>query len=479
MKENLKVFDLRKLVLFFSLFSIVFLFSGCDWFDNNGEEKSKPKQSVSQEQGKSSVWDSSEFMSFEEAYSQLVGPVWDSFQKSVEKAKQLETTREDFELSASGDVQNFKWNLNLIVSWKFKNSFEDMNEVEWGSDIKLEWNVNFMNPSTQKQQNVWISTDAEVRVVAGKVFALLKELNIDTQDTQIKMLLSMVSGFKWQWIQLANLSEMSNSNMTMNTKEVYDFMDKLTSLLEENPLFEKTGKKQESGKLIYDVKLSQKNIGVLYESIMTHDFMDNVIRNSIKTNWEDISKEEFIKKGSQALKNALENVDCKWSLIVDSQNNISLEIDKIKVVDQPGQIKLTINKQWDDVDWNIVFSDSSSQQKANLSFDNKQDKFNFVLEVFQSNVNKLFELAGDMKINYLDNWMDSNINLQLNWSFGNVNVNMTDKVRGIAGVEVQEPKDYQKIQEIMNWMMWGWARMPGGWQWIPQQIPEQQIQPNK
>ncbi|MBS8122163.1 hypothetical protein, partial [Candidatus Vampirococcus lugosii] len=375
-------------------------------------------------------------VSFEEAYNTIVDDIFYNIDKSISILSSLDYLKEKGSINLTSNNQMYVGDAELSYSMDIENS-GDVMDSESSMELSLAINGDYNDGLTES--NIDALIDLNMITLGETAYLSLDNMEINSDDSQLGMMIdNMISPFKGQWIQIAG-GETLGDVESINISDVYDMFGDIKSLIKEYPILKSV---EELGNSSFSVELDSENIQELSTKILSLEVF--------------VLTENDISDATSSLNDIINDIDFKGTLNVGDGYKLEFDTFKIDEIDiegylgnDSGELKF-LNASLPDESISISYTSEGNKSDINFVYDDGsgEDSFN-----------------GNLKTEYSfgDESIESNFDLDFKFSVlgekGNFSIKFNDLIEGTDSIDVQEPEEFQTIEEIMGGFMGG---IPGG-----------------
>lgn len=319
-----------------------------------------------------------------------------TFNKKIDN--DFDTTYQN--LFQEDSIQNI---LNISTNYKYIQK-EDSIQIKWdNTEIAADIDVNIQSKSDKsslssdsnvdfdiniedKKQNQKFSIEwiLETILTDGDIFVNIQtgSLYMGTGNTQWDFINTILGGIQNMWIQVNQEKiEYLQSSLT-NNQTLKQIKDILLSL-KDKQIFQNQWQIEYNGYNAYKIDLDKSKIQQL---------VLDIIKNNT---WTDISTWELLQT-EQMLSGFLASIKFEWILVVKSQNQTDLVIEKLDIYQEDQLTSTIVWNVWQD-EISLYIKDLVSNLSTKIKVDVEKRWFNFEIEVLQ---NEKETLKIEAKLNF-------------------------------------------------------------------------------
>lgn len=258
------------------------------------------------------------------------------------------------------------------------------------SNLSSDSNIDFDIEIEDKKQNQKFLIDwiLETIFTNGDIFINIQtwNLNMGTGNVQWDFINTMLGGIQNMWIQ-ANQEKIEYFQSSLiNNQTLKQIKDILLSLKDQQ-IFQNKGQTEYNWYNAYKIDLNKPKI---------QEIVLDIIKNNTGL---VISTGEFLET-EQMLSGFLSSIDFEWVLVVKSENQTDLIIEKLDMFEE-DQLITTIVWNIGQENISLYIKDLVSNISAKITIDSEKRWFNFEIEVLQ-NEKETLKIEAGIKFNKLD-----------------------------------------------------------------------------
>ncbi len=420
---------MKKLILFLTLFGTTFMV----WCEFDFMEEDEWTQDVDQQ-----TEESVEIKDFDEVYTSMLENSMGQWIEDITQLKDYENIDEDLDIFVQWEGEWVNWNLNLQINSISENT-KDYDQMSARTEIDFDWQLE-INILWQSQ-NFEISWLWEILLSESESYAILNEFDYDWNDDGFLMFAEMIEDYKGEWIYFGeseaieweseHIEWLEDEDFSMSPVDFYIFVEEIYTLLEDNPVIQENNSEVEDNEIVYDVDLDEDNILNLYSDLMELDFLDLY----------EIDETE-ISQGTQVLQEALENLEFESNVIVDQEDNITMEIEEMWV-----EWLYNIEwKLWNE--WELTLEDLLGWSSFDYKYDFDQDWKNFELIFYTQDEQ---EIIFDWNLGYnFDEKYEVFGQIDMESPFFEAELDFDNRMREAEEFDLELPENYQNLWEILD-----------------------------